>query len=176
MPESILHLDDFDEYLRLIKSRPIVAKFTAEWCGACKRVVPKFKELAEKYAHLITFIEIDIDDASEITNYENIQSIPLILAYRNGIKRSDLALKGANESLMIENITKLANECMKALEVAEASAEANKKLPQAIKDIKISEKEPEKEENSDSEGSITDDEFNEFGENCDLVIEKTIEN
>lgn len=104
MSSSIQHLRVHSDYLKLIGESPCVVKFTATWCGPCRTIGPLYSKLANEYDSKVKFLEIDIDTADEITNYEDVKSIPLFLFYHNGVKLNDLSLKGANQQLLSDNL------------------------------------------------------------------------
>lgn len=107
---SIRHITNFNEYKNVIRTLPCVIKFTANWCGPCIRLAPIYQGLAEKFSDKLTFIEINISNAKEITNYENVQSIPLILYYFNGIKDDSLTVNGFDPQSLINNTVLLYDE------------------------------------------------------------------
>ena len=41
-------------------------KFTATWCGPCKRIAPTFNQLVEKVKHLVDIVIVDADEGSDI--------------------------------------------------------------------------------------------------------------
>lgn len=96
MSQPIQHITDFQQYSQLIKLSPCIVKFTANWCGPCKRMTPAFEEFASKTKEQINFLEINIDLATKITDYEDVQSIPLIIFYKSGIKQNNLTIQGLN--------------------------------------------------------------------------------
>lgn len=61
-------------------SAKIVVKFTAKWCGPCKRIQPEFEDLAEDYASCgVTFFCFDIeDDIADQSNDEILEAYPCI--------------------------------------------------------------------------------------------------
>tara|TARA_B100000287_G_scaffold286920_1_gene270459 strand:+ start:192 stop:518 length:327 start_codon:yes stop_codon:yes gene_type:complete len=61
----------------------VIVKFKAEWCGPCKKVAPHIKTLMETY-NKINYVEVDVDDGSNIASYLKIRSIPTIISYVNG--------------------------------------------------------------------------------------------
>lgn len=63
-----------------------VLKFSASWCGPCKQLAPKFKEISEKSEYKdIQFKEIDIDKNQDLATQYNIRSIPTVI-----IKKDDI--------------------------------------------------------------------------------------
>jgi thioredoxin 1 len=83
-----------------------VVKFTAAWCGPCKAIAPFFNNLAVENSSTVKFLEIDIDTAAEITDYEDVKSIPLFLFYYNGAKLENLSMKGSNQQILSDNFKK----------------------------------------------------------------------
>jgi len=61
----------------------VIVKFKAEWCGPCKQVAPHIKTLMETF-NKINYVEVDVDDGSNIASYLKIRSIPTIISYVNG--------------------------------------------------------------------------------------------
>ena len=61
----------------------VIVKFKAEWCGPCKKVSPHIKTLMETF-NKINYVEVDVDDGSNIASYLKIRSIPTIISYVNG--------------------------------------------------------------------------------------------
>jgi thioredoxin 1 len=56
----------------------------AEWCGACKPFDPIYKKVAEKYSNHI-FVKIDASNEKELLSSLEIENIPSLLLYRDGI-------------------------------------------------------------------------------------------
>lgn len=61
----------------------VIVKFKAEWCGPCKKVAPHIKTLMDTF-NKINYVEVDVDDGSNIASYLKIRSIPTIISYVNG--------------------------------------------------------------------------------------------
>jgi thioredoxin 1 len=55
-----------------------VIKCSADWCGPCKKIAPKYYELSKKYTN-VRFYTLDVDKV-EI----NIKSVPTFLVFYNG--------------------------------------------------------------------------------------------
>lgn len=104
MSDCIIHIEELDEYRRLINEFPCVMKFTAKWCNPCKKLIPKYQEIAKKFNDKIKFVEIDVDQSSDIKDFENIQGIPLIIFYKNGVKLDDLRISGYNPNSLEKNV------------------------------------------------------------------------
>lgn len=104
MSEVIKEVISFERYKELISSEGCIVKFTADWCGPCKKIAPVYEELSIKYNNHVIFLEVNIDDAKEITNYEDIKSIPLFVFYYKGAKLNSLTIRGVNIGTLINNV------------------------------------------------------------------------
>ena len=98
----IIEVTDLDDYRLLIKDKTCVVKFTANWCGPCKKIAPTFKELALS-CHDISFLEVDVDRADDISDLEKVQGIPMFLFFYQGEKLPSLTFSGANVSALKNN-------------------------------------------------------------------------
>ena len=88
------HIDSSKQLARLIKDNTcIIIKISAKWCGPCKNkdFLKSYHELKDNYSTItnIKFIELDIDDDSDIIddkNYYNIEvlKVPTFFVSKNG--------------------------------------------------------------------------------------------
>jgi thioredoxin 1 len=86
MNPSIINVKTLGEYSQILKNnRYVVANFSASFCKPCKEIAPFIEELVVSYPN-ITFLKIDIEDASDISDYHNITSIPFFKFYKNEIE------------------------------------------------------------------------------------------
>jgi len=106
MMHNIITVVDENVYLDYINKHKCVVKFTATWCGPCKNIAPLYKELSTKYRN-IKFLEIDIDNADIIANYENVKGVPCFYFYNHCIRKDNLTFSGANIKLLTLNIESL---------------------------------------------------------------------
>ena len=58
--------------------------FWAEWCGPCKMFGPIFEKAAEANTD-IRFAKVDTENNQELAGGMGIQSIPTIMAFRDGV-------------------------------------------------------------------------------------------
>lgn len=170
---SIKHISEHAEYNEFISSSTCVVKFTADWCGPCKRMNPVYQALAEA-TPMVTFIEVNIEEANEITDKENVQSIPLFLFYINGTKRNLLTVQGVNPKLLGDNLIALVNEMKLQSDIVlssnddEWSSDSSSVDPLSGSDSSLS-------ESSSSESSSSEeDSMNEYGEDCEITEEQTL--
>lgn len=75
---------DFENISPIVNSEGItVIDFWAEWCGPCKSFSPIYDKLAEEFPN-VRFTKLNVDQQEEIANEANVQSIPTIMAFKNG--------------------------------------------------------------------------------------------
>ena len=77
--------------------------------GPCRTISPLVNDLCGKYSEQIKFLEVDIDKAITISEYESIQSVPYFCFYFEGKKLTDLSFAGNNPSKLKEGIAKFAD-------------------------------------------------------------------
>lgn len=82
-----------------------VIDFSAEWCGPCKILGPRFEKVANntKY-HNINFIKVDVDNAKELTSKYEIQSIPTLIYFNKEGKEIKKTFGLVAEKDIINNI------------------------------------------------------------------------
>ncbi|MEO2206180.1 thioredoxin family protein [Paenibacillus pabuli] len=64
--------------------RLTVAVFKADWCGDCKYIDPFMPEVEEKFARVLTLVEVDVDQVGTVSEEQNILGIPSFVAYTDG--------------------------------------------------------------------------------------------
>lgn len=96
---------DFKELLKSSK-KYVIVDFSAKWCGPCKKIAPKFKDLSEKYHH-ITFVKVDVDEVESLTTKYNITCMPTFLVFAPGRTKPEYnPIEGADLS-KIENMLRM---------------------------------------------------------------------
>lgn len=63
---------------------PVLVDFYADWCGPCRMLGPALEGLAREYAGRVKFVKVNIDEEPELARHFRVQSIPTLLAFRNG--------------------------------------------------------------------------------------------
>lgn len=70
----------------IVRSSPltVVVDVWAPWCGPCLRFAPTFKEYAERNPDQAIFLKLDSEAHQDAARSLRIQSIPTLLAFRQG--------------------------------------------------------------------------------------------
>lgn len=164
----IKHLKDIKEYKSLIGTTPCVVKFTATWCGPCRKLSPLYEKLSMDNGDTINFLEINIDDALEITDFENVQSIPLIVFYNNGEKVENLSTTGYNPSKLETNISSFSTQ-VSASKLKQEKEQEPEKTPNNKQPLDVNlDKDSENLENKEHDSN------DEYGQDFEIPIEKTV--
>lgn len=64
--------------------RPVLAYFTASWCGPCKQLRPVLEKAINALGGKIGLAVIDIDQNQDLAGAMRVQSVPQIYAFVNG--------------------------------------------------------------------------------------------
>ena len=77
---------------------PVLVDFWADWCGPCKMIAPALEEISDELAGQVTIAKMDIMENPEVPGRIGVQSIPLMVLFKNGqpvAKRLGAAPKSA---------------------------------------------------------------------------------
>ena len=86
MSDHVLHLNDANFNDTVNASPAIVVDFWAPWCGPCRALAPTIEALADQYVGKVQVAKVNVDEAPNTSSKWRIQSIPAIIAFRNGVE------------------------------------------------------------------------------------------
>ena len=113
-----LTLETFEE--TVMSDGITLVDFWAEWCGPCKMFGPIFEKAAEAD---IRFAKVDTENNQELAGGMGIQSIPTIMAFRDGVMLFSQpgAMPAASLDQLIDAIRKVDMDDVRK-QIAEAEA------------------------------------------------------
>lgn len=100
MAELIITKENFDEEVRNYRGEPILLDFWAGWCGPCRMLAPIIDEIAEEYADTVTVGKINVDEQPQLAAAFGVESIPTLIAFKNGVPLGALVGLQTKESVI----------------------------------------------------------------------------
>lgn len=84
---SVFHISSIDTLNNLIdvcnkNGVYLVVKASAEWCGPCKLVKPKFEQLAKDLVEKAVFTSFDVDEQQAIAEQFEISAMPTFIVIK----------------------------------------------------------------------------------------------
>jgi thioredoxin 1 len=109
MPE--ISITSLEQFKSLTETSNAIVRYTATWCGPCRRIEPEVKLLSNnKYEPHVNFLSIDLDEAQDVKELnvllQNVNSVPTFRIYKEG-KQID-QFSGANIIKLKEKLSSLA--------------------------------------------------------------------
>jgi len=72
------------DVLEASRSVPVLVDFWAPWCGPCKQLTPVLEKAVRAAKGKVRLVKMNIDDHPQIAGQLGIQSIPAVIAFKNG--------------------------------------------------------------------------------------------
>jgi putative thioredoxin len=66
------------------RNQPVLVDFWAPWCGPCKQLTPVLEKAIAERKGAVKLVKLNIDDHPAIPGQMGIQSIPAVIAFKNG--------------------------------------------------------------------------------------------
>jgi putative thioredoxin len=66
------------------RQAPVLVDFWAPWCGPCKQLAPTLEKVVAESKGRVRLVKMNIDDHPGVAGQLGIQSIPAVIAFRNG--------------------------------------------------------------------------------------------
>lgn len=105
---SIKHIGSAEEFHALAKKgKPVMAKFFAPWCGACKMMAPAFEAVAAQYGDKVIFVEVNGEDQSELMNAYGINAYPTLVMIDAQGEKADQQTGALSQEALEEHVEKL---------------------------------------------------------------------
>ncbi len=64
----------------------VLVDFWASWCGPCKALAPSLEAIKKKWGDNLEVVKVDVDQNNAISQHLQINSIPDVRIYRNGVQ------------------------------------------------------------------------------------------
>ena len=103
---EVIEIELESEFSTLLKtSKLVVIKFTASWCGPCKKIQPMYEDLAKHSETGIKFLVVDVDKLENVASEWDALRIPFFVTVKNG-EKVDSAVTTSEEKLtqMIQSL------------------------------------------------------------------------
>jgi len=72
------------DVLEASRHQPVIVDFWAPWCGPCKQLTPVIEAAVTAAGGTVKLAKMNIDDHPEIAGQMGIQSIPAVVAFKDG--------------------------------------------------------------------------------------------
>ena len=99
MASTTLTAQNFEK--TILEEGTVLVDFWAEWCGPCKRFGPVYEAASEQHPDIV-FGKVDTEAEQALAAAANLTSIPMLMAFRDGILV--FAQAGALPAPMLEDV------------------------------------------------------------------------
>ncbi len=99
MSEIMITSENFDRTV-MQSEKTVLIDFWAGWCGPCRMLAPIIDEIAEEYADTVTVGKINVDEQPQLAAAFGVESIPTLIAFKNGVPLGTLVGLQTKESII----------------------------------------------------------------------------
>ena len=99
MSEIMITSENFDRTV-MQSEKTVLIDFWAGWCGPCRMLAPIIDEIAEEYADTVTVGKINVDEQPQLAAAFGVESIPTLIAFKNGVPLGALVGLQTKESVI----------------------------------------------------------------------------
>ncbi len=99
MSEIMITSENFDRTV-MQSEKTVLIDFWAGWCGPCRMLAPIIDEIAEEYAGTVTVGKINVDEQPQLAAAFGVESIPTLIAFKNGVPLGALVGLQTKESVI----------------------------------------------------------------------------
>lgn len=87
---GIVDIETSNDFEKFMENENVIVKFSADWCGPCKRIHPEYEKLSEKYTN-VTFLHVDVDVLENVSKKYDISGLPTFMLFKNGLQVSQFS-------------------------------------------------------------------------------------
>lgn len=73
-----------NDVIKESRNQPVLVDFWAPWCGPCKQLTPALEKVVRAAGGKVKLVKMNIDEHPSIAGQLGIQSIPAVIAFKNG--------------------------------------------------------------------------------------------
>ena len=99
MSEIMITSENFDRTV-MQSEKTVLIDFWAGWGGPCRMLAPIIDEIAEEYADTVTVGKINVDEQPQLAAAFGVESIPTLIAFKNGVPLGALVGLQTKESVI----------------------------------------------------------------------------
>lgn len=76
-----------------------LVEFWAPWCGYCRRIAPALEEIARQSGEELMVGKVNVDQAPELAQRENIEVLPTLVLYQKGKAAASITAPGSKAEI-----------------------------------------------------------------------------